>query len=204
MLTVRNLGDIYGDNTVQFGVAGEIVAFVWTRPKKHVSWNIRGSSWLDQAEQVSRTSNRVTRGIQLRRGEAKWGEARRESARCTAGISSVHFHVQLSAFTSLSPGKYYRVGRHRVLLRPLFPECTGRETNRRHTERTEPEKFSNSTLLVVTGCSLVISKRLHAIAALRAHDTNVLGISFQPATTTPSVAVPWNTYVDALTILFPE
>lgn len=37
-------------------------------------------------------------------------------------------------------------------------------------------KFSNSTLLVVTGCSLVRSARLHAIVALCRSNTSTLGI----------------------------
>lgn len=41
------------------------------------------------------------------------------------------------------------------------------------------EKFSNSTLLVVTGCFLVRSKRLHAIITLFPRSTSALGILFE-------------------------
>lgn len=41
------------------------------------------------------------------------------------------------------------------------------------------EKFSNSTLLVVTGCFLVRSKRLHAIITLFPCSTSALGILYE-------------------------
>lgn len=44
----------------------------------------------------------------MQRNERARGAHIHIHSQCTAGISSVHFHVQLSAFTSLSPGKHYR------------------------------------------------------------------------------------------------